>query len=76
MQDAREVLAEFLGHEAPRFIACDRRALDSAIVASPRMTTDIYLADLAAAHGWRLATLDQGITHPVADVIPEFSVKP
>ena len=73
MDDARTVLAEFLRDEAPLFIPCDRRALDSAIVASPRKRTDIYLA---AARGWRFATLDEGITHSVADLVPALPVEP
>ena len=76
MEDARKVLAEFLRNEAPAFIPCDRRALDSAAITSPRKSTDIYLADLAAAHGWRLATLDENIAHPAADLIPELPVQP
>ena len=76
MDDARTVLSEFLRDDAPLFIPCDRRALDSAIVASPRKTTDIYLADLAGAHAWHFATLDAGVVHPVADLIPELPVKP
>jgi predicted nucleic acid-binding protein len=75
MEDARKVLEEFLLEEAPAFISCDRRALDSAAITSPRKTTDIYLADLAAAHGWRLATLDEGISHFAADLIPEIVVQ-
>jgi hypothetical protein len=46
--------------------------LDSASVTSARKTTDIYLADLAASRGWRFATLDAGIAHPVVDLIPEL----
>jgi hypothetical protein len=56
----------------PSFIPCDRRALDSQAITSARKTTDIYLADLAAAHGWQLATLDEGIVHPAVSVIPDF----
>lgn len=70
MSEARATLAEFLRDEAPVFIPCDRRALDSPAVTSPRKTTDIYLADLAASRGWRLATLDEGIAHPTVDLIP------
>jgi len=70
MEEARQVLAEFLRDEAPAFIPCDRHVLDGPIT-SARKTTDIYLADLAAARGWRLATLDAGITHPSAEFIPE-----
>ncbi len=58
MEDARTVLAEFLRDEAPAFIPCDRRALESAAITSPRNSTDICLADLATARGWKLATLD------------------
>ena len=76
MEDARTVLAEFLRDEAPAFIPCDRRALDSAGITSPRKSTDIYLADLAAAHGWQLATLNAGITHSAAALIPDFTVQP
>jgi predicted nucleic acid-binding protein len=76
MDDARAVLAEFLSHETPLFIPCDRRTLDSAAITSPRKTTDIYLADLAASRGWRFATLDESIAHPMADLIPEFLTQP
>ena len=72
MADARAVLAEFLREQNPAFIPCDRRALDSAAITSARKTTDIYLADLAAAYGYRLATLDAGINHPAADLVPEY----
>jgi len=75
MEDARTVLAEFFREEAPAFIPCDRRALDSAGITSPRKSTDIYLADLAAAQGWQLATLDAGITHPSAALIPDLAVQ-
>ena len=75
MEDARSVLAEFLRDEAPAFIPCDRRALESAAITSARKSTDIYLADLAAARGWQLATLDAGIVHPAADLIPEVTVQ-
>ena len=70
MDGARAVLAEFLMNESPMFIPCDRRALDSAGITSARKTTDIYLADLASSRGLRLATLDGGITHAAADLIP------
>jgi hypothetical protein len=76
MDDARNVLAGFLREEAPLFIPCDRHALDSPSAQFPRKITDIYLADLAAAHGWRFATLDEGIAHPVADLIPKLLVEP
>jgi len=62
--------------EAVAFIPCDRRILDSPAITAPRKTTDIYLADLAAARGWILATLDEGISHPAADLIPELPAQP
>ena len=71
MTDARTALESFLRTESPIFIPCDRRALDSAAVVSARKTTDIYLADLAASRGWRLITLDSGIQHPAAELVPE-----
>ncbi|GDX10626.1 hypothetical protein LBMAG57_23980 [Verrucomicrobiota bacterium] len=52
MDDALTVLAEFLRDEAPAFIPCDRRALDSTAITFPRKSADIYLADLATARGW------------------------
>lgn len=76
MEDARTVLAEFLRDETPAFIPCDRHALDSTAITPARKTTDIYLADLATARGWHLATLDEGIAHPAADLVPELPVQP
>ena len=76
MEDARSVLAEFLRNEAPVFIPCDRRALESAAITSARKSTDIYLADLATSRSWQLATLDAGITHPAAVLIPALAVQP
>lgn len=69
MKDARATLAEFIQAEQPLFIPCDRRTLDGPVAGSARKTTDIYLAELAASHGWRLATLDTGIEHPAANLI-------
>jgi hypothetical protein len=73
MNDARKSLESFLNTESPRFIPCDRRALESATVVPARKTTDIYLADLAASRGWRLITLDSGIEHPAAELVPEIA---
>jgi len=39
---------------------------------SGRKSTDIYLADLAMAHGFRFVTLDEGINHGSADLIPSI----
>jgi predicted nucleic acid-binding protein len=32
-------------------------------------TTDWYLANLANAHGMRLATLDKSVKHPAAEIV-------
>lgn len=77
MEDARTVLGNFLREETPIFIPCDRRALESE-AATPRKTTDMYLAELARSRGWRLATLDEDIAHSSVDVVPDvpFSEQP
>lgn len=70
MASARRTLSDFICDESPIFIPCDHRALDCPTTDFPRRTTDIYLADLAAAHEMRFATLDARIDHPAADLIP------
>jgi predicted nucleic acid-binding protein len=35
-----------------------------------KQTTDFYLASLAVKHGMELATLDEGIKHKAAFLIP------
>jgi predicted nucleic acid-binding protein len=37
--------------------------------ANSDQVTDHYLADLAAKHGLRLATLDRRLKHPAAEMI-------
>ena len=71
MTDARTALETYLNLERPIFVPCDVRALDGPVVESPRRTTDIYLAELAASRGWQLATLDAGIAHAAAELIPD-----
>ena len=39
-------------------------------------TTDFYLASLAQKHGMQLATLDEGIKHQAAFVIPAWNTFP
>ena len=73
--DARATLAEFIRDDQPVFIPCDRRALGGPAAESARKTTDIYLAELPASRGWRLATLDTDIAHPAADLIPDSPTK-
>ncbi len=68
MKEARRLLDQFATDRRAERIADDLAAMDS----HPRKSeevTDMYLADLAAKHGARFGTLDQGITHPAAEVI-------
>ena len=69
MGDARQALQAFIEKEAHGFIAADVRALAGVEPPNSKNTTDYYLANLAAAHGLKLATLDQGIAHPAVEVI-------
>lgn len=69
MPNARTALANFCRDRKAERIACDLNALDS----HPRTSnevTDHYLADLAKKHGFKLATLDQGLKHPSAVLVP------
>src|ERR1044071_171434 len=56
MADARKALVDFIKDEQPEFIPADERVLDGTPAPTSGKTTDWYLADLAAAHGMRLAT--------------------
>jgi predicted nucleic acid-binding protein len=47
----------------------DLPALDSRPKTSEQVT-DFYLANLAAKHGLKLATFDEGLTHPAVHNIP------
>jgi hypothetical protein len=69
MADARQALADFIADEKPDFIPADIRALDGEPSPSSGKTTDWYLANLAAQHGMKLATLDQAAQHPAAVLI-------
>lgn len=69
MDDARRALSDFLRDEKPEFVAADIDALHGAVPRTPADSTDIYLANLADAHGMRLATFDSGIRHPAVDLI-------
>ena len=54
----------------PGFVPCDLAALGMDEPPTSKQTTDFYLASLAQKHGLRLATLDEGIRHKAAFVIP------
>ena len=69
MSDAREALADWLKHNKPEFIPAGIRALEGSSAPSSAKTTDWYLANLAAAHGMKWATLDTRAKHPATDVI-------
>lgn len=69
MADARKALEKFLSETKAARIADDLPALNSKPDKSGSVT-DFYLADLAENHGLRLATLDAGIKHRVADCVP------
>ena len=67
MADARKLLQGFI--LAAEFVPADLRVLDGAVAPSSAKTTDWYLADLAAKHGMKWATLDTRSSHPGAEVI-------
>jgi toxin-antitoxin system PIN domain toxin len=68
MADARRLLENFMSLSKAEKIPADLSALES----HPRthaQVTDHYLADLAAKHGMKLATLDANLSHPAAEQI-------
>jgi len=68
MQTAREVLEKFAAERNAQRIADNLPALAS----HPQMSeqvTDYYLADLAAKHGLKLATFDEQLKHPSAELV-------
>src|SRR5438552_4149675 len=67
MSQARQTLESFLEDESPKFIAADSRALDGEMAPTSGKTTDWYLANLAAVHGLKWATLDTQAKHPNAE---------
>ena len=69
--EARRMLRDWKRAQQPEFVACDLDALDSDEPPTGTLTMDYYLASLAAKHGMRLATLDEGIGHEAVFVIPE-----
>ena len=68
MEKARDLLNQFAKNRKAVRIAADLPALDSH-PGKPEEVADHYQADLATLHGIRLATLDQNLTHPSADVV-------
>ena len=68
MDGAREVLEKFASERKADRIPDDLPALDSHPRSSDQVT-DHYLANLAAKHGFKLATLDVQLKHPSAELI-------
>ena len=68
MDKARELLEKFIHERKAERIPDDLPALESHPQSSEQVT-DHYLADLSARHGLRLATLDERISHPAAEVV-------
>jgi predicted nucleic acid-binding protein len=68
MAKTREILKKFIVERKAGRIPDDLPALDSKPQKSDEVT-DNYLADLAARHGLKLATLDGNIGHPAAVLV-------
>jgi hypothetical protein len=71
--DAELALAQFVRALGRRYRFVDRlpraAVLRGREVRAHKGVSDLYLCELAAAHGARLATLDAGIKHPAALMI-------
>jgi predicted nucleic acid-binding protein len=68
-QMAHKILGNFYKSDHPRFIPADLSALEGELFHSGRKSTDWYLANLAAHHNMKLATLDADIKHPAAELV-------
>ena len=68
MDRARELLNRFASERQAERISDDLPALESKAKNSEAVT-DVYLADLAAKHGLKLATLDRAIAHEAVVVV-------
>jgi predicted nucleic acid-binding protein len=68
MANARSSLVQFCQERNVERIFDDLAPLQSNPLVSCGVT-DHYLADLAAKHGMKLATLDRGISHPAVELI-------
>lgn len=67
---AKRMLRDWKEARQPAFIPCDLVALEMDDPPTGKRTTDFYLASLAHKHGMQLATLDEGIGHKAAFLIP------
>lgn len=68
MERTRELLDKFAVERNAERISDDLPALASQPRTSGQVT-DHYLADLAAKHGFKLATFDSQIKHPSAELV-------
>lgn len=68
MSGVRQSLERFAAERKADRVPADLNALDSRPKASEEVT-DHYLADLAKKHGLKLATLDERLDHPSAELI-------
>jgi predicted nucleic acid-binding protein len=68
MEQARDRLEKFAALRRAERIPDDLPALESRARTHDQVT-DHYLADLAAKHGFRLATLDTQMNHPSTELI-------
>ena len=69
LEKAREMLKSFLEKFKPHFTPCDAPCLDGSPPTAGK-TTDFYLANLAARHNMKFATLDGRVQHRAAFVLP------
>ena len=69
--EARRLLREWKNARNPVFVPCDLTPLEGDEPPGSGQTTDFYLASLAAQHGMEWATLDDGVRHPAAFLIPK-----
>ena len=69
MGQAREALENFYANEGAEFLAADISALAGQPSPSAGKSTDWYLANLAAEHGMKWATLDKTASHPARELV-------
>ena len=70
MATPRKTLKDWSENKKPEFVPCDTRLLHTPAAPGSKQSTDFYLAGLAEKHGMQLATLDGGIKHKAAFLIP------
>jgi len=69
MAQARQTLLDFQASDAPLFIPASISALAGIPAPDSKKSTDWYLANLAAVHGMKWATLDSLANHPAAELL-------